>query len=77
MSHELRTPMNGVLGMLQLLEGTELDTSQSEFVRVARSSGDALLDLINDVLDFSKLERGKLELDSRSFGLSEAVEEVT
>jgi CheY-like chemotaxis protein/nitrogen-specific signal transduction histidine kinase len=76
MSHELRTPMNGVLGMLELLEDTGLGDEQSEFVEIARSSGDALLGLINDVLDLSKLEAGALTLDSEEFYVSRLFETV-
>lgn len=69
MSHEIRTPMNGVLGMAELLRATELDTVQSDYVRTIRNSGNLLLSIINDILDYSKLDAGKLELENISFNL--------
>ena len=61
MSHELRTPLNGVIGMTQLLEATELTSIQAEYLAACRTSGETLLTVIGDVLDFSKMEAGKLE----------------
>ncbi|MGB3621947.1 response regulator [Ketobacter sp. MCCC 1A13808] len=76
MSHELRTPMNGVLGMLSLLNETELSEEQKEYLGVAYESGHVLLDLINNVLDLSKIEQGKLVLESIRFDLRQSIEEV-
>jgi len=76
MSHELRTPMNGVLGMLNLLSKTNLDTSQTDCVDTAVSSGKNLLNLINDILDFSKIEAGRLDFEEIDFNLLSLVEDT-
>ncbi|WP_434701703.1 ATP-binding protein [Pseudomonas sp. D1-36] len=73
MSHELRTPMNGVLGMLQLLETTHMTDEQHEYTALASESTEHLLKVINDILDFSRIERSALELEHIPFNLAELV----
>ena len=76
MSHEVRTPINGVMGMTELLLGTELNESQERHAKTIYRSGQSLLHVINDILDFSKIEAGKLQLDDSGFDLRETVEDV-
>ncbi|SDM29458.1 Signal transduction histidine kinase [Daejeonella rubra] len=76
MSHEIRTPMNGVLGMASLLTETKLTKVQTEYAESIKESGKSLLTVINDVLDFSKIESGKFELDEHTFTLRKVIEDV-
>ena len=77
MSHEIRTPMNGVLGMAEVLLGTDLNDKQRNIAKIVLRSGEALLSVLNDILDYSKIEAGKLELEDINFDLRECVEETT
>jgi signal transduction histidine kinase len=76
MSHEIRTPMNGIMGMLQVLEHSPLSTEQKNQVEIASTSADTLMRLLNDILDLSKIESGKLDFEAISFPLAPAITEV-
>ena len=76
MSHEIRTPMNGILGFLQLLEETDTDPQQTKYVDYIKTSSETLLALINDILDLSKIESGKMELEHIPYDLRSTIEDA-
>ncbi|MDF2523877.1 MAG: putative sensor histidine kinase/response regulator hybrid [Clostridiales bacterium] len=76
MSHEIRTPLNGIIGMLELVANTELSESQTDYIKTIRLSGEHLFSIVNDVLDYSKIEAGKMSFESMVFNLEAFIRET-
>lgn len=75
-SHEIRTPMNGILGMVQLLQSTSLSKTQNDYVNTIRKSGDTMMALLNDILDFEKIERGSMDVEKVNFELRGLIQDI-
>lgn len=76
MSHEIRTPLNGVIGMTQLLEGTHVDEMQKKYIDILKASSSALMHLVNNIVDFSQVDAGKMKVDEREFNLQEMLLDI-
>ena len=76
MSHEIRTPMNGVLGMIDLMKATKLDEDQKDNLEIMKDSAEALLTILNDILDYSKIEAQKMELENTNFNVKQIVQDI-
>ncbi len=76
MSHEIRTPMNGIIGMIDLLSGTALSQKQQEYVQIVKKSSETLLTILNDILDLSKIEAGKMQLNEKNISLKNTIDKI-